>query len=68
MKVYTSKDILKLLIRDGWYIKHQVGSHLQLAHSTKKGKVTLPHPKKELAIGTLKSILKQANLTEGDLV
>ena len=68
MKVYTSKDILKILFREGWYIKHQVGSHLQLVHPTKKGKVTLPHPKKELAVGTLKSILKQANLTEGDLI
>jgi len=29
---------------------------------TKKGKVTIPHPKKDLPIGTVRSILKQAGI------
>jgi predicted RNA binding protein YcfA (HicA-like mRNA interferase family) len=64
MRRYTSHDLLKILKRDGWFIKHQVGSHIQLAHPYKKGKVTLPHPKKDLAPGTVKSIFRQAGLSE----
>jgi predicted RNA binding protein YcfA (HicA-like mRNA interferase family) len=59
----NSKQVFKLLSDDGWIIKKQVGSHAQLVHPTKKGKVTLPmHGKKEIAPKTLKSILKQAGL------
>jgi predicted RNA binding protein YcfA (HicA-like mRNA interferase family) len=39
-----------------------IGSHQQFKHPTKKGKVTIPHPKKDLPIGTVHSILKQAGL------
>lgn len=64
MRRYTSHDLLRILKKDGWYIKHQVGSHIQLIHTSKKGKVTLPHPKKDLALGTVKSVLRQAGLSE----
>ena len=63
MKSWTSRDILRVLEADGWVVKHQVGSHVQLVHPTKPGKVTLPHPKKDLAPGTVKSIARQAGLT-----
>lgn len=36
----TSRDILKILRKDGWYIVDQDGSHAQLKHPTKPGKVT----------------------------
>ena len=36
------KDLLKDLKKDGWFVKEQKGSHLQLIHPAKKGKVTLP--------------------------
>ncbi|SPF40401.1 hypothetical protein SBF1_2200004 [Candidatus Desulfosporosinus infrequens] len=38
------------------------GSHIQLKHPTKTGKVTVPNHKGDLAPGTLNSILKQAGL------
>lgn len=38
------------------------GSHHHFKHSEKKGIVTIPHPKKDVPIGTVKSILKQAGL------
>jgi predicted RNA binding protein YcfA (HicA-like mRNA interferase family) len=47
---------------DGWYEVAQVGSHLQFKHATKLGRVTVPHPKRDLPIGTLKSIEKQAGI------
>ncbi|MBZ8140637.1 hypothetical protein CLD22_12085 [Rubrivivax gelatinosus] len=47
---------------DGWFLVHTVGSHQQFKHPTKPGKVTVPHPKKDLPPGTARSILKQAGL------
>lgn len=38
------------------------GSHHHFTHDRKPGIVTVPHPKKDLPIGTLKSIEKQASL------
>ncbi|MDO9795041.1 type II toxin-antitoxin system HicA family toxin, partial [Glaesserella parasuis] len=38
------------------------GSHHQFKHPTKQGRVTVPHPKKDLKKGTELSILKQAGL------
>jgi len=40
----------------------QKGSHVQFKHPTKKGRVTVPHPERDVPIGTLKSIEKQSNL------
>ena len=62
MKNYSSKEILKILKQDGWYIHSIKGSHHQLKHEYKKGRVTLPHPKKSLPAQTVKSILKQAGI------
>ena len=64
MKVYSSKDILQILFSDGWVIKNQRGSHIQLIHSIKVGKVTVPHPRRELDPNTVKSIFKQAGIDE----
>jgi len=58
----NSKDIMKALKDDGWYEVGQKGSHVQLKHPTKKGRVTLPHPKRDIPIGTLKSIEKQSGV------
>jgi predicted RNA binding protein YcfA (HicA-like mRNA interferase family) len=58
----NSKEIIKLLESDDWIKCHQKGSHCQYKHPTKKGKVTVPHPKKDLPMKTVQSILKQAGL------
>lgn len=58
----TVKDVMKLLLSDGWTLKATRGSHLQYAHPQKPGKVTLPNHKGDLPPGTLNSILKQAGL------
>lgn len=57
-----AKELLKLLEKDGWQKVAQCGSHLQLKHSSKKGKVTIPMHNGDIPIGTLKSILKQASI------
>jgi len=58
----NSRDVLKALLQDGWYEVNQVGSHKQLKHPTKRGRVTVPHPKRDIPIGTLKSIEKQSGI------
>ena len=57
------KDIKKKLIKDGWFIVEQKGSHVQFKHPVKRGRVTLPfHGNKEITIETLKSISKQSGI------
>jgi predicted RNA binding protein YcfA (HicA-like mRNA interferase family) len=58
----NSREIIKLLEKDGWYKVSQEGSHAQFKHPTKAGRVTVVHPKKDLPIGTLKSIEKQSGI------
>jgi predicted RNA binding protein YcfA (HicA-like mRNA interferase family) len=57
-----AKELLKMLREDGWIGKSQKGSHLQLIHPSKPGKVTLPVHGGDIPRGTLNSILKQAGL------
>lgn len=57
-----SRTLKKMLEDDGWYLVEVKGSHHQFKHKEKRGRVTLPHPKKDLPIKTVKSILKQAGL------
>jgi predicted RNA binding protein YcfA (HicA-like mRNA interferase family) len=57
-----SREIIRLLHADGWLDVAQKGSHLQLKHPWKPGRVTVPHPKKDVPMGTLRSIEKQAGL------
>ncbi len=56
------RDLLRILREDGWTEKTQKGSHLQLEHSIKSGKVTVPVHGGDIPKGTLNSILKQAGL------
>lgn len=58
----NSKEIIKKLTEDGWYQVKITGSHHHFKHPKKMGKVTVPHPKKDLPLGTLISIEKQAQL------
>jgi predicted RNA binding protein YcfA (HicA-like mRNA interferase family) len=58
----NSRVLIKHLQKDGWYEVNQVGSHKQFKHPVKKGRVTVPHPNRDIPIGTLKSIEKQAEI------
>lgn len=62
MKSYSSGEIIAMLKADGWYEVGCVGDHHQFKHPKKKGKVTITHPRKDIPIGTLKSIEKQSGL------
>jgi predicted RNA binding protein YcfA (HicA-like mRNA interferase family) len=54
----NSRHIIKRLETDGWELVSIKGSH----HKFRKGEQTLivPHPKKDLPLGTARSIAKMA--------
>lgn len=55
------REIAKLLRADGWGIKRKgPGDHVQYAHASKPGKVTLDMGADPIPTGTLRSIFKQA--------
>lgn len=62
MKSYSSREVIKKLKQDGWYEVGCDGDHHQYKHPTKKGRVTIPHPNKDIPLGTLKSISKQSGV------
>ncbi|PTQ70504.1 type II toxin-antitoxin system HicA family toxin [Pseudomonas sp. GV071] len=59
----NSRKLIATVMADGWYLVRVTGSHHHFKHPTKSGLVTIPHPKKDLQIKTVNSILKQAQLT-----
>ena len=58
----NSRDIIKALEAAGFEKVAQKGSHVQFKHSERPGRVTVPHPKRDLPIGTLRSIERQSGL------
>lgn len=62
MKSYSSREMIKIIEQDGWYLVRQNGSHQQYKHPSKVGLVTIPHPRKDLKPNTIRSILSQAGL------
>jgi predicted RNA binding protein YcfA (HicA-like mRNA interferase family) len=57
-----SREVVRALKRDGWYEVNQAGSHIQLKHPVKKGRTTVPHPRRDIPTGTLRSIERQAGI------
>lgn len=62
MKSYSSKEVIETLMADGWLHMQTTGDHWQFKHPTKPGRVTVPHPVKDIPIGTLKNIERQAGI------
>ncbi|MCL4868824.1 MAG: type II toxin-antitoxin system HicA family toxin [Anaerolineae bacterium] len=56
----SSRELIARPKKDGWVLVNTRGSHHQFKHPNKPGRVTIPHPKKDLPKGTLRSIYQQA--------
>ena len=68
MPSINSKNLLKFLKKRGFFIHHQVGSHIVLKHEKDDSiRVTLPMHNKDIKQGTLSSILKQARIDKKEL-
>lgn len=61
---YSSREVIMMLEARGFRIVKITGSHHKLVFEDKT--VIVPHPKKDIKIGTLGSILRQAGLTKKD--
>ena len=64
----SSKDAIRVLTKKGWHEARQVGSHIQFKHDAIVGRVTVPHPNKDLNKNTFNSILKQMKISESDFL
>ena len=56
-------EVLRVLLRHGWYAERQNGSHVILKHPDRKEFISFPnHGTAELGKGLMKKILKKAGL------
>jgi predicted RNA binding protein YcfA (HicA-like mRNA interferase family) len=63
------REVLQALVRGGFYIHHQKGSHARLFHKVRPElRITLPVHSKDLPEKTLRRILKQADLTDNEFL
>jgi predicted RNA binding protein YcfA (HicA-like mRNA interferase family) len=56
-----SQKLIQRLLKDGWYLRGIRGSHHIVKHPLQSGLIVIPHPRKDMPIGLLKAILKQAD-------
>ena len=65
LPVLKPRQLLSILQKAGWEIARQKGSHIRLKHIGKPHYlVTIPYHNKDIAVGTLVSIIKQLGLTK----
>jgi len=55
-----SRDIIRRLLQDGFEQVSVRGSHHKFVHKIKHLMVIVPHPKRDLPPGTVRSIYKQS--------
>jgi predicted RNA binding protein YcfA (HicA-like mRNA interferase family) len=58
----NSREIIRRIEQAGWAQVGSEGSHRQFKHPTLPGRVTVPHPERDVPIGTLRSIEKQSGV------
>lgn len=64
-KLYSSEHIIKVLLKTGYLFVSQRGSHAKYRKTQKTVlTVIVPMGRKEIPMGTFRSILRQAKLTE----
>ena len=64
-KRLSSAEVIRVLEQHGFAKSSQRGSHAK--YKSAAGRIAVvPHPKKELPIGTTRSIIRQAGLTPTD--
>ena len=62
------RDVIKMIEADGWYQVTMEGSHRQYKHHFKPGRVTIAgHPSHDSAVGTLNSVIKQAQIMKTEV-
>lgn len=69
LPVLKAKEVVRALLRSGFYIHHQTGSHARLLHrSNPELRVTVPIHAKDIPTSLLRRILKQASLSDEEFL
>ena len=63
----SGKEAAKAFFRVGWQVRSQVGSHLVLTKAGIRANLTIPQHK-ELAPGTLRSLIRTAGLSADEFL
>ena len=56
----NSRLIMQRLRQEGWVLEKSDGSHHKMTHADFQFPIIVPHPKKDLPIGTARSIVRAA--------
>ncbi|MEA5620621.1 type II toxin-antitoxin system HicA family toxin [Cronbergia sp. UHCC 0137] len=68
MKSISGKNLCKIVEKKGWILKKITGSHHIYEKADENKIISIPvHKNQDLKLGTLKSIMKIAELVEDDL-
>jgi predicted RNA binding protein YcfA (HicA-like mRNA interferase family) len=68
MKAVSGKTLCKIVERNGWELKRISGSHHIYIKDSVDAILSIPvHSNRDLPMGTLRSIMKDAELTDDDL-
>jgi predicted RNA binding protein YcfA (HicA-like mRNA interferase family) len=62
---WSSDDVIRVLLREGWTLKRVRGSHRQFENRERTRMVTVPHPSREVARGTLAAIRRSTGIDFG---
>ena len=62
MRTMKSADLVRELTRSGWVLDRVRGSHHVFKHPAHARPVVVPHPKKDLGVGLVAAIRRQAGL------
>ncbi|OGI05925.1 MAG: hypothetical protein A2Y40_07775 [Candidatus Margulisbacteria bacterium GWF2_35_9] len=65
-KLFSSRVIINVLKKQGFIFISQKGSHVKYRKTDKT--VIVPHPRKEIPMGTFRSILRQSGLSEKNFI
>ncbi len=65
-KLLSSREIIAVLLANGFVLKSTKGSHSKYTKEDKT--VIVPHPKPEIPYGTFLSIVRQSGLSKSDFL
>jgi predicted RNA binding protein YcfA (HicA-like mRNA interferase family) len=69
LPVVRADRLIRALLRAGFFVHHTTGGHYVLKHSDRPTlRVVVPYHAGDVKRGTLRNILRQANLTVDELV
>jgi predicted RNA binding protein YcfA (HicA-like mRNA interferase family) len=61
-RTVSSRQAIRAIEAAGWFLVRVTGDHYQFRHPTRRGKVTVPHPVKDLPIQVVVSIERQSGV------